>query len=402
MNILLLNHYAGNPKFGMEFRPFYLAKEWTKQGHKVLIVGGTFSHLRKIQPQAGRENYDGIDYLWLKTNSYSSNGLKRVLSMFLFVFQLFIHIKSFTQFKPDAVIASSTYPLDIYPARYIAKKNKAKLVFEIHDLWPLSPMELGHMSKYHPFIMLMQMAENYAYKHCDTCVSILPCVHEHVKAHGLDLKKLHLVPNGVVIEDWENLEPLPPEASTFFEELKENGKFIVGYAGGHTLSNALDYFIEARKFIVDDSVVFVLVGNGVKKHTLEQKVKMENISNIYFLPPVPKLQIPSLLSLMDVLYVGGAANPLYRFGISPNKIFDYMMASKPIIQPIQAANDMITEASCGIPLESENPQAVADAIMKLKGLTPEQRKILGENGHTYVLKNHTYAVLTERFLTAIK
>lgn len=90
MNILLINHYAGNPELGMEFRPYYMAKEWVKQGHEVLILGATYSHLRKKQPlKAGNEVIDGIDYYWVKTNAYRGNGIGRIRSMFSFVWKLY-------------------------------------------------------------------------------------------------------------------------------------------------------------------------------------------------------------------------------------------------------------------------------------------------------------------------
>ena len=88
MNILLINHYAGSPELGMEFRPYYMAKEWVKMGHQVLIVGGSFSHLRKVQPQGEEDLIDGIRYRWVKLNTYKGNGVGRIRSMFSFVSKL--------------------------------------------------------------------------------------------------------------------------------------------------------------------------------------------------------------------------------------------------------------------------------------------------------------------------
>ena len=163
MNILLIDHYAGAPELGMEYRPYYMAKEWIKRGHHVLVVGATYSHLRKKQPQKGEEIIDGVRYYWIKTNQYKNNGIRRIYSIFLFVLKLrFSLLEICDQFVPDVVIASSTYPFDIYPAKRIARKFKAKLFYEVHDLWPLSPIELGGYSKWHPFILIMQKAENDA------------------------------------------------------------------------------------------------------------------------------------------------------------------------------------------------------------------------------------------------
>ncbi|MEX1238370.1 MAG: glycosyltransferase, partial [Cyclobacteriaceae bacterium] len=178
MNIVIINHYAGGTSFGMEFRPFYLAKEWIKLGHKVIIVAGSFAHLRSRQPEINaavtHETIDGADYLWLRTNRYDGNGLGRIFSMLLFTIRLYLLKNKLEYFKPDLIIASSTYPMDSFPSRWLAKKFGAKFCFEVHDLWPLSPMEFGNYSKWHPFIMIVQWAEDYAYKHADFVVSLLP------------------------------------------------------------------------------------------------------------------------------------------------------------------------------------------------------------------------------------
>ena len=85
MNILYLDHYAGSADMGMEFRPYYLSKEWTKMGHKVTIVAGDYSHLRRKNPTVEKdfqtEMIDGIEYVWLKTGEYSGNGGKRAMTM---------------------------------------------------------------------------------------------------------------------------------------------------------------------------------------------------------------------------------------------------------------------------------------------------------------------------------
>ena len=141
MNILLINHYAGSPEMGMEFRPYYFAREWTKMGHQVTIIAGDFSHLRMKNPEVfrdfQRQDLDGIRYCWVKTGTYEGNGSKRALSMFRFVSKLWIHARQIVKsLKPDVVIASSTYPLDTYADQKIAKISGAKLIHEVHDMWP--------------------------------------------------------------------------------------------------------------------------------------------------------------------------------------------------------------------------------------------------------------------------
>ena len=403
MNILLINHYAGSPQLGMEFRPYYMAREWQKAGHEVLIVGATFSHLRKRQPQPSDEVIDGVHYRWVKTNEYKGNGIGRIRSMFSFIWQLKHRYKKILNgFVPDVVIASSTYPLDNYPAKKIADHYGAKYIYEIHDLWPLSPMELGGYSPKHPFIQVMQRAEDFAYANVDAVVSMLPKAIDHAEERGLPREKFFYVPNGIVEEDWENPENISNDLRSEIEKIRTKYDFIVGYLGGHAISNSLDSYIDAAKMLSDKRIAFVLVGNGVEKQRLVKKVDDENINNVFFFDPIPKTQVPSLLSFMDILFIGWKKNPVYRFGISPNKIFDYEMSGKPIVHAVEAANDPVAEAGCGISVEPENANAIASAIMELSSLPKEERDKLGIKGHDYVLKNHTYSVLANKFIQVFK
>ena len=402
MNILIINHYAGSPQYGMEFRPYYLAKEWIKSGHQVLIIGSTFSHLRKIQPKKGKQNIDGIDYFWILGNKYKGNGIGRVISMFSFVFKLFLYYRLLIKNNaPDVVIASSTYPLDNLVARFFAKKTGAKYIYEVHDLWPLSPIELGGMSKNHPFIKIMQWAEDYAYKHCDAVVSMLPNAREHMLKHGLKRSKFYCVPNGIGKDDWEKPEQLPDGHQNLITKLKASA-FMLGFAGAHGIANSLKAVIDAVASIESDRIVLVLVGNGQEKENLMSYVKNEHIKNVYFLPPISKYQIPTFLNQMDVLYIGLQRQSLFRFGISPNKLFDYMMAGKPIIQAIDAGNNLVKEANCGIYVEPDNSKEIANAILLLKNSEKNILSEYGENGKNYVIRNHTYDILAKQFIGIIQ
>ena len=140
------------------------------------------------------------------------------------------------------------------------------------------------------------------------------------------------------------------------------------------------------------------MGTGQIKDLLINYAKENDIKNVHFFPPISKKLIPSFLCRMDVLYIGFQKQPLYRFGISPNKIFDYMMAGKPIVQAIEAGNNLVKEAKCGLYVKPEDVQEIACAILTIKNMSDEERKILGENGHDYVMRNHSYSVLTEKYL----
>jgi glycosyltransferase involved in cell wall biosynthesis len=305
------------------------------------------------------------------------------------------------QLQPDVVIASSTYPLDIWPAHRIARLAGARLLFEVHDLWPLSPMELGGHTRWHPFIMLLQAAENFACRRADAIVSILPRVREHLEAHGMAPSKLHLVPNGVDPAEWEaQTSALPDPLDGALRALRRDGKFVVGYAGTHGISNALETLLEAAARLRGQPVAFVLVGAGPDKPALVRQAALLGLDNVHFFDPVPKAQVPALLRNVDLAYIGWRRQPLYRFGISPNKLIDYMMAARPILHAVEAGNDPVAEAGCGLTVAPEDPQAVADGILHLLALAPECRTALGQRGRRYALAHHTYPVLGRRFLNA--
>jgi glycosyltransferase involved in cell wall biosynthesis len=373
----------------------------------VKIIAADQSHIRARQPDLADsrkvdETIDGIQYTWLRTHPYRGNGVGRVRNMGSFVRGLYLESRRFaTAFKPDIVIASSTYPMDIWPAHRIAKLSGARLVFEIHDLWPLTPIELGGMSRWHPFIVALQAAENYVYRHADAVVSMLPKVHDYVESRGIPPNRLHIVPNGVDPREWNAASPeLAADIDNTLSAIARGGNFIVGYAGTHGVSNSLNTLLDAAGIMRDEKVSFVLVGGGPEKAGLRRRAQEERLRNVCFVDPVGKVQIPALLKRFDVAYIGWQRQSLYRFGIAPNKLMDYMMAARPVLHAVEAGNDPVGEAGCGLTIAPENPTATAQGIRSLLSLSAEERQAMGRRGKQFVLDNHTYPILSERFLAA--
>ena len=411
MNILYLNHYAGSPRHGMEYRPYYLAREWVQAGHAVRMLAADFSHVRTRQPdQAGTRHHeliDGIDYHWYPTPVYAGNGLGRVKNIWRFLRQVWREADRIVrEFRPDIVIASSTYPMDIWVAHRIVKLARqqgldCRLVFEVHDLWPLSPIELGGMSPAHPFIRLCQAAENYAYRHADVVVSMLPKVAGHMQDHGLDLRKLHIVPNGITLDEWQgNPPPLREDVAQHMRACKQAGLQLVGYAGSHGTPNALDVMLQAAALLRDAPLAFVLVGDGHEKAALQAQAQQLGLQNVAFFDPIPKAQIPSFLAVTDIAYIGWQRVSIYRFGIAPNKLMDYMMARCVVLHSVEAGNDPVAEAGCGITVPPADPAAIADGLRQLAALDAGTRARMGDAGRQFVLEHHTYPVLARRFLQA--
>ncbi len=411
MNILYLEHYAGSPAHGMEFRPYYLAREWVRAGHRVQMLAASFSHVRARQPDgvgdrgpARDEVIDGIAYRWYPTSPYQGNGVPRVRNIWQFLSAVWRDTARLVrEFRPDVVIASSTYPMDIWVARRLARRAGAVLVFEVHDLWPLSPIELSGMSPGHPFARLCSWAEGTAYRESDVVVSMLPCVHDYMASRGLDLRRLAIVPNGISPDDWAQApQPLRDDVAQAFADARRAGHTVVGYAGSMGEPNALDTLLDAAALLRDAPLRFVLVGDGHLRGLLASRIVAEGLSNVALLPPIPKAQIPSFLAAVDIAYIGWQRVPIYRFGIAPNKLMDYMMAGRAVLHSVEAGNDPVAEAGCGITVPPEDAAAVAAGLRQLAATTADARAAMAARGHAFVLAHHTYPVLARRFLEAVQ
>ncbi|MDF3048217.1 MAG: WblI protein [Candidatus Midichloriaceae bacterium] len=385
---------------GMEFRPYYLAREWLKIGHKPLVIAATYSHVRKIQPKSsGHQQIDGVDHLWLKTNKYTGNGIMRFISMILFMLQLIVRAPALAMQKPDVVIASSTYPLDIFPAFLIAKFSGAKLVFEIHDLWPLSPIELGGMSKWHPFILVMRFAEWFAYKMSDKIVSILPCTFSHVALDGVKKENFLHIPNGICLGDEKkSLDTKDNTTLSLIKNLKGQGRMVIAYTGALGVANALDNLVQAALRVMNLPVTFLIVGDGPEKENLKKSAP----SNVIFIDKMSKDEISVILKHVDFAYMGLQKTELFKFGISPNKLYDYMFAGAPIISAIESGQDLVDEVKCGISIAAENPEALAKAIEEAIHLSKKERSKMGRRAKEYVIANHDYKVLAQRFVDFLR
>lgn len=405
MRILLINHYAGSERYGMEFRPFYLAREWARLGHDATVLAATFSHLRKRNPQvegdfAEEEIAPGARFCWVKTPAYHSNGPMRMLNMTLFYQKVKRRAKFLAEkYRPEAVIASSTYPMDIYLAKRIADFSGGRFYFEIHDLWPLSPVVLYHISEKNPLIRMLQRAEDFAFSHAQKVLSVLPQADAHIRERGFDDKKFVYIPNGVVL-DGEDTDISRTSQYEAIQRCREEGKFICMYLGGFARANALEDFVACAKEL-DKDTALVMIGGGLLKEQFAKQVEEEHLTNILLLDPVEKRQVDSFLKLSDCLYIGAKRCELYRYGVAMNKLFDYMRAARPVICGVEASNDPVGEARCGLTIQPESPEAIAKAIDALKAMPAEELDAMGERGRAYVAAHHDYQTLARRFIEAI-
>jgi len=394
--VWIINQYAGSKYHGMVFRSYYLSKELLTKGWNVKIISASYSHLFRKQPAVNSEFtdevIDNINYCWVKTNAYKeSNGVARVVSMFSFMLKLF-KLPLNANMKPSVIIVSSPSPLSIVNGYFYAKKYNAKLIYEVRDLWPLTLIELANFSKFNPFIIFMQLLENFAYHVANHVVSVLPGTKEYMISHGMDADKFEYIPNGIDVEELSLLEAIDDDVSRQIPSFK----FIVGHLGTLGMSHSLDCFIAAANLLKNNmNIHFVLVGDGPEKNRLKSLVSGDNVT---FIDPISKSKVQTLLSFFDICYLGCPKEKIYKYGISANKVFDYMYSSKPILHSGAVGNDPVEEASCGITVAPEDPDALVAGIEHLLNIGSEQRAIMGQNGRKYVLENHTYKQLANKYI----
>jgi glycosyltransferase involved in cell wall biosynthesis len=411
LRLVVINHYAGTLQHGMVYRTAYLGAEWARAGHSVDVHAASWSHLRVRNPapgQSGETLEPGLVYHWVPTMTYRGNGIGRVVSMLQFAVRMWIEGRRIAAQGVDAVILSTPQPLAIWSAHRIARLARAALVVEVRDLWPRTLIDIGRNSARHPFVRLLAFAERYACLHADLTVSLMPAAWPHFQALGVPADRYLVIPNGVAPDEWaEDSAPVAPDANLrealeAIDGLRRQGRTVVGYFGAQGLANALDTLIDAASRLRDQPVGFVLIGHGPFRDALRERARVAGLSAISFIDPVPKSQVATAMRACDLLYVGAHVSPLYQFGVSFNKLFDYLCAGKPIVLAADIADDAVTASGAGQVVAPDDPSAVASAILELASMTPTERQSLGQAGRRWVLANHAYPILARRYILAIR
>jgi glycosyltransferase involved in cell wall biosynthesis len=395
--IWIINQYAGSPRHGMEYRHYHLARALTEQGHTAVIVSGTRSHLFTRPPQVRarftREDVDAINYCWVRVPAYEravSTG--RVLNMMAFALQL-VRLPVGQLPAPHAILVSSPSPFPLPVAARWACRFGARLVFEVRDIWPLTLRELGGLSARHPLVALMQRLEDYGYRRADAVVSVLPAADEHMVSRGMARRKFHYIPNGIDLAH-DGAGAADPGVQAAIRP----DRFTVGFVGTLGRANVLETLIDAARLLDPDEAQVVVVGQGPERETLAARAA--GLRNVAFTGPIPKDRLGATIALFDACYVGYRRSPLYRFGVSPNKLYEYMAAGRPVLFAADAANQPVSDAECGRTVAPEDPAALATAIRSLAAAGERERARLGANGRGYVERRHEYGQLA-RELAAV-
>lgn len=395
MNIVIINHYAIAPTAAGITRHFSFARELVRRGHRVTIVASSFDHQSRMETREwGRvryqtENLDGIHFVWIKTPPYRGNTFARIRNMISFSYELLRLPFSVLGLTPDVVLGSSPHLFAPLAAQQIARRLQVPFVLEIRDLWPESLTALGDISPIHPFIMLLSNVERFLYRRADHLITLLPRASDHMVNKGANVSRITWVPNGI------DLKMVPD-----IQERPHRQPLIGMYAGTHGLANGLDLLLDSAKILQDtglgDKVHFRLVGDGPEKLRLIERAATEGLSNISFEEAVPKSDVYNLLLEADFFPVVLRDSPLYQWGISLNKLFDYMAVGRPIVFSGDAPSNPVEMGGAGILTKSGDAAALADGIRQIAELSADDRREYSQRARAYVAEHHSMSVLGER------
>ena len=397
MNVWVINHYAVPPGRAGGTRHFSFAGELQKRGHKVTIIASSFDHYVRQEARLREgetyrlEEVDGVPFLWIRTPPYSGNSPARVWNMVAFALRLLGIANPALLGKPDVVWGSSPHLFAALAGERLARRYRTPFVLEVRDLWPETLIDLRGVSPRHPFIQVLERIEHYLYRRADRIISLLPLAHLHMIEKGAEPAKIAWIPNGVDLSVVPRPTPPPP---------RPDGVFTVMYAGAHGLANNLDLIVEAAAIVAkkgwNGRIQFRLLGDGPEKPRLKRMAQAWGLENIRFEDAVPKQEVYNALLSADAFVISLRDSRLFRWGVSPNKLFDYMASARPVIFAVATDSNPVADAGAGITVPPNDPAALAEAVIQLAKMSAQERWEMGLRGRRYVEEKHAFHRLTDK------
>jgi len=371
-----------------------LARSLVKRGHRVTIIASPISYLTGAKRSdqhafiVRTELEPGLNLL--RCNTYHAlhrSFVHRVISFLGFMVSSFIAGLQVRQV--DLVWGTSPPIFQGVTAWLLARLKRVPFLFEVRDLWPEFAIAVGVL-KNRMLIRLSLWLEGFLYRHADRVIINSPGFLEHVNRRGA--RRVELVPNGA---DPSMFDPAD-HGETFRGLHHLMDKYVVMYAGAHGMSNDLGVLLSSARLLADDPrIQVVFLGDGKEKANLQAQATGLGLTNVSFIPSVPKEQITSALAAADACVA--ILKPLEAYKTTyPNKVFDYMCAGRPVILAIDGViREVVEAAGCGIFTPPGDPLALAQAVRTLAG-DPARSREMGLNGRYYVETHFNRPLLAEK------
>lgn len=379
---------------GHSSRTFWYASELAKKGHQVTMLTNSYCHFTHVERLISGEKWkteqiDGVRVVWLKTIAYEGNGWKRAANMLLNAFRCLQFAKQDEE-VPDVVVGPSVPIFTGLAASKLAETKGAAFVYEVRDVWPQALVDLGAISSNSLTYKIFRHVEKKLYKKAISISAVLPLTSSHVERSGGNPNKVTWIPNGVNLSSFEGIKE---------SDGGLNDCLIAMYVGGFSITHDVVTILKAAKLLQHSEKCnyrFIIIGGGKERGQCAAISASLGLDNVEFLETVPKKDVPALQSKADVLIASVKDTPVYQFGINSNKLFDYLGSSKPIIFSGNAPNDPVAESKAGLSIPPENPREMADALIKLYEMAPEQRVKIGRLGRKYAEDNFDLVKLVDR------
>ena len=394
MNVLYIHQYFVTPDEPGGTWSYWIAKELVKRGHHITMIT---SANKRHEP--GRVDVDGIDVIYVKNPAYSNymSALKKVWSFVAFIRNA---IKAASKEKNVDIVFATSTPLTIGAvALYLKRRKKWKYVFEVRDLWPEFPIEIGAI-KNKLAIKFLRKFEKRIYDKSEHVVALSPGMKEGVMKAGTPEEKVSMIPNMAKPDKFFPHEPNQEIANQFGIDLT---KFNVIHFGSMGRANGLQYIIEAAKCLKDagdDDVRFIFMGSGATEPIIKKLSEDYCLNNVSFLGSHKMDVVAEVVNCCDASITTFLNLPVLKTN-SPNKLFDSLSAGKPII--VNSAGwtkDMVEKEHCGFYADPTNPSELANKILFYKDLQDDLKQ-MGENARRLSLEVYDKDILAGKVADVI-
>lgn len=398
MRVLILTQYYP-PEIGApQTRLAALARELKRRNHHVEVVTAMPHHLLGRTYEGYRNTFYMLEYVdgvkvhrtWVY--AASGTGFKRILNYLSFtVSSLFglMRVK-----KPDVVFVESPPLFLSIPGWLAALRHRAKLVFNVADLWPDSVRDLGVMRD-GPVMRVAEHLEAWTYRHADVVNAVTDGIGEALSRKGVPRSKIHYLPNGI---DVDTFAPQPRD-EVLARSLNLDARPVFIYAGTHGIAQGLHHVVDAAKLLQRDAMI-VFVGSGPTKHALMQRAKKAGLENVRFVDPVPLERMPKYFSLAYASIVPLVRTDLMR-GARPSKLFPALASAVPIVYSGEGEGArLVSDAGAGVVSPPENPEALAAAIRALCA-DPQGRDEMAQRARDVAVARFAWSSIVDGWLASI-
>jgi glycosyltransferase involved in cell wall biosynthesis len=384
--IWVVNKYSSGHEDGFETRTMAIAREWVRAGHDVVICCSNANHLmgkRDMADPVEHRILDGVHVVRVRTLQYSRTGsMRRVLSWFDFECRLLTSRLPPLLPSPTVVITSSLSILSVISGLVLARRYNVPWVFEVRDIWPLTLVEEGRVSRWNPLSILLAGVERLGYLKAKLVVGTMPNLRAHVRAVVKRDVPVVCVPFGFNPSS-------APDSCQRTVDASEKAHLVVGYAGSIGVSNALHTLVEAARSFRDDSRFrFVIAGDGDSRAELMEATR--DCPNVTWRGRVPRSQVHEILSGCDLLYFAAQKSKVWEYGMSLNKLTDYLLSARPILGSYSGFPSILDEAGCGRFIPAADTAALISSLETFRQMDPASRAEMGRKGRDWLFEHRTW------------